>query len=200
MTESQLLNICDQTACHSRWLIYSYIMPSIILRRMNAQFRISLCCSFISLFSRFFIGNHLSFTIPLLMTLIRNLPSHNSFIQSMQECTHDVKLWLTHNRLKLNDNKTEVLILSAPRISNSTSFPDSLVVGNLTVHFYQSVKTFGVHLMCIWYVVNLIWTAIFELCHISSLHYYLCVQATQTPVFAFILLWLTSDWLHLESC
>ena len=44
--------------------------------------------------------------------------------------------------------------------------------------------------MCIWYVVNLIWTAIFELCHISSLCYYLCVQATKTPVFTFILLWL----------
>ena len=34
----------------------------------------------------------------------------------------------THNKLKLNDDKTEALIISAPRISNSIPLPDSLTV------------------------------------------------------------------------
>ena len=68
-------------------------------------------------------------------------------IQSMQECIHDVKLWMTHNKLKvkLND-KTEALIISAPMILNSIPLPDSLVVGNLTVRFSQSAKNLGVTL------------------------------------------------------
>ena len=42
---------------------------------------------------------------------------------------------MTHNKLKLNDDKTEGLIISTPRISTSIPLPDSLVVGNSTVHF-----------------------------------------------------------------
>ena len=54
----------------------------------------------------------LSFTILLLTTLgCRNLPRHNSLmnslIQSMQECIHVVKSWVTHSKLKLNDDKRE---------------------------------------------------------------------------------------------
>ena len=36
------------------------------------------------------------------------LPDHVSkFVQSMQECIYDVKVWMSSNKLKLNDNKTE---------------------------------------------------------------------------------------------
>ena len=54
----------------------------------------------------------------------------DGLIQSMQQCVHDVKSWMTHNKLKLNDDKTEALIISAPRISNSIPLPDSFTVGN----------------------------------------------------------------------
>ena len=40
----------------------------------------------------------------------------NELIQFMQQCVHDVKSWMTPNKLKLNDGKTEALIKSAPRI------------------------------------------------------------------------------------
>ena len=84
----------------------------------------------------------------------------DELIQSMQQCVHDVKSWMTHNKLKLNDNKTEALIIFAPRISNSIHLPDSLIVGNLTVSFSQSAKYLGVtldiHLTMTAHVVNLI--------------------------------------------
>ena len=54
-------------------------------------------------------------------------------IQSMQQCVLDVKSWMTHNKLKLNNDKMEALIIFAPRISNSVPLPDSPTVGNLTV-------------------------------------------------------------------
>ena len=68
----------------------------------------------------------------------------DELIQSMQLCVHDVKLWMTHIKLKLNDDKTEAMIVYAPRISNSIPLPDSLTVGNSTVRFSQSTKYFGV--------------------------------------------------------
>lgn len=63
--------------------------------------------------------------------------------------------------------------MSAPRISNPTSFPDSLVVGDLT---FQSSKnlgvTFNMHLTVAAHVVNLIRTNTFELRSISSICHY----------------------------
>ena len=67
----------------------------------------------------------------------------DELIQSMQQCVHDVKSWMTHNKLKLNDDKTEALIISAPLISNCIPVPDSLTVGNSTVRFSQSAKYVG---------------------------------------------------------
>ena len=87
--------------------------------------------------------------------------------------------------------QTEVLIISAPRISNSIPLPDSLTVGKPTVRFSQSAKylrvTLDMHLTMIAHIVNLIRTANFELCRINSIRHYLSVQATKTLVSAFVL-------------
>ena len=96
---------------------------------------------------------------------------------------------MTHKKLKLNDDKTEALIISAPKISNSMPLPDSLTAGNSTVRFSQSSKylevTLDMHLTVNADVVNLIRTANFELCRINSIRQYLSVQATKTLVSAF---------------
>ncbi|WP_419602699.1 hypothetical protein, partial [Thiolapillus sp.] len=98
---------------------------------------------------------------------------------------------MTHNKLKLNDDKTEALITPARRISNCLPLPDSLTVGNSTVCFSQSAKYLGVtldmHLTMTAHVVNLIRTANFELRRINSIRHYLSVQATKTLVSAFVL-------------
>ena len=115
----------------------------------------------------------------------------DELIQSMQQSVHDIKLWMTHNKLRLNNDSTEALIISAPRISNSIPLPDSLTVGNLTVRFSHSAKYLGVtldmHLTMTALVVNLIRTANFEQRRINSIRHYLSVQATKTFIPAFVL-------------
>ena len=140
----------------------------------------------------------LSFIILLLMTLsCRNLPLHNRLMNSFSPCNSASMTlsrgWLNKlNKLKLNDDKTEALIiLSAPWISNSIPLLDSLTVGNSTVRFSQSAKYLGVTLdmrltMCA-NVVNRIRTANFELRRIISIRHYLSVQAPKTLVSAFVL-------------
>ena len=49
---------------------------------------------------------------------------------SMQKCIDDIKFWMTLNKLKLNDDKTEAMIVSSGRKSRSLSFsfPDFVTV------------------------------------------------------------------------
>ena len=54
------------------------------------------------------------------------------------------------NKLKLNDDKTEAMIISSGRKSRSLSFhfPDFIAVGCASVSLSDSVKNFGVTLDC----------------------------------------------------
>ena len=103
------------------------------------------------------------------MQLRNSAPPHHvsELVQSMQECIHDVKVWMSSNKLKLNDDKTEAMIVSSQRMSTSLPMPDSPTVGTSNAMFSQSVKTLGVmlgaHLTMKNQVINLVRTANFEL-------------------------------------
>ena len=68
--------------------------------------------------------------------LRKSAPPHHvsEFVQSMQECIHDVKVWMSSKKLKLNDDKTEAVIVSSQRMSTSLPMPDSPTVGTSNVH------------------------------------------------------------------
>ena len=82
---------------------------------------------------------------------------------SMQKCIDDVdvKSWMTLNKLTLNDDKREAMIVSSGRMSQSlsSSFPDSVTVGSASAPLSDTMKTQVSRLVC---------SANFELCHISS--------------------------------
>ena len=97
---------------------------------------------------------------------ISSPPYHVSeLVQSMQECIHDVKVWMSSNKLKLNEDKTEAMIVFSQRMSMSLPMPDSLTVDSPNVMFSQSVKTLGMmldtHLTMKNQVINLVRTANF---------------------------------------
>ena len=69
---------------------------------------------------------------PLRTTQLRkSAPPYNitERVQSMQKCTHDIKSWMSNNKLKPTDDKTDVMIVSSHRTSTSLPIPDSLAVG-----------------------------------------------------------------------
>lgn len=110
-------------------------------------------------------------------------------VDLMQECICDVKAWMTSNKLKLNDDKTEALIISSPRMKSP--LPNSLTAGNFTIEFSTSAKNLGViidrHLTMHSHIQNLIRTLNFELRRISTIRHFLSTKATQTLVSSFIL-------------
>ena len=51
---------------------------------------------------------------------ISTLDAIHQSIETLQNCTIDVKSWMTANKLQLNDNKTEAMIILSNRIFLST--------------------------------------------------------------------------------
>ena len=63
-----------------------------------------------------------------------------------RECISDLKVWMTQNKLQLNDEKTELLLACPKKFLNHPSLPTFLEIGNTTVPFSSSVRSLGVTL------------------------------------------------------
>ena len=58
-------------------------------------------------------------------------------IQTTQNCITDIKTWMTTHKLKLNDDKTEVLLIHTNRSFSSNTKPSSILVGNADITFHS---------------------------------------------------------------
>ena len=54
----------------------------------------------------------------------------SELLHSMQSCIHDVNAWATANMPKLNDNKTELMLVTSNRTKHLHSLPTSVTMGN----------------------------------------------------------------------
>ena len=59
----------------------------------------------------------------------------------MQSCVDDVKLWMTQNKLQLNEGKTEALLIDP---QNSPNLPLSITIVQNDICFSRSVGNLGV--------------------------------------------------------
>ena len=112
-------------------------------------------------------------------------------LRSMQSCMSDVKAWATANMLKLNENKSELMLFTSKRTKHLHNLPTSITIGNAQIHFKQFVKNFGFTLDCNRtmnaHVSNIARTCYFELRHLASIRRFLTCTATATLVSAFAL-------------
>ena len=108
----------------------------------------------------------------------------------MQKCIDDIESWMTLNKLKLNDDKTEAMIVSSGRKSRSLSFsfPNFVIVGSASVALSDCQK----HWCYTWlpldyktHASNLVRIANFELRRISFIRHLLSTDATKILVSAF---------------
>ena len=71
---------------------------------------------------------------------MKNPPDRISeLLHSMQSCIKDVKALETANMLKLNDNKTELMLVTSKRTKHLHNIPTSISIGNAQIPFKQSV-------------------------------------------------------------
>ena len=115
----------------------------------------------------------------------------SELLHSMQSCMCDVKAWATANIFKLNDNKTELMLVTSKRTKHLHNLPTSITIGNTQITFKQSVKnlvfTLDCHLTMNAHVSNIARTCYIELDRLSSIRRFLTSTATATLVSAFVL-------------
>ena len=113
----------------------------------------------------------------------------SELLHSIQSCIGDVKAWATVNMLKLNDNKTELMLVTSKRTKHLHSLPTSITIGNAQIPFKKSVKNLGFtldcHLTMNAHVSNIARTCYFELRRLASIRRFLTSTATATLVSAF---------------
>ena len=137
---------------------------------------------------------HHSFTDDLQLQMSAPPDEISELLHSMQSCVSDVKAWATANMLKLNDNKTELMLVTSKitnLITHLHSQPTSITIGNAQIPYRQSVNNLGLtldcHLTMNVYSYNIARTCYFELRHLASILRFLTSTATATLVSAFVL-------------
>ena len=106
-------------------------------------------------------------------------------------CICDVKAWATANMLKLNGNKTELMLVTSMRTKHLHNLPTSITIGNAQIPFQQSVKNLGFTLDCNLtmnvHVSNIVRACYFELRRLAYIRRFLTSTATATLVPGFVL-------------
>ena len=115
----------------------------------------------------------------------------SELLHSMQSCISDVKAWATVNMLKLNDNKTELMLVTSKRTKHLHIPSTPITIGNAQITFKQSVKNLGFTLDCHCtmnaHVSNIAWTCYLEQRCLASIHRFLTSTTTATLVSASVL-------------
>ena len=115
----------------------------------------------------------------------------SELLHPMQSCISDVKAWATANMLKLNENKTKVMLVTSKMTKHLHNLPTSITIGNAQIQFKPSVKNLGFaldcHLTMNAHVSNIARTCYSELCRLASICRFLTSTATATLVSAFVL-------------
>ena len=103
----------------------------------------------------------------------------SELLHSMQSCIGDVNAWATANMLKLNDSKTELILVTSKRSKHLHNLPTSLTIGNAQIPFKKSVKNLGFtldcHLTMNAHVSNIARSCYFELRRLAS-RYNICLS------------------------
>ena len=72
-------------------------------------------------------------------------PDNNNIKQNIENDTGKIKTWMEENQLKMNDAKTEFIVLgTASNLRKNTL--DNIEIGNTIIHQTSKIKFLGVHL------------------------------------------------------
>ncbi len=117
-------------------------------------------------------------------------------VECMENCLLDVKQWMLANKLKMNDAKTEFIIIGSRHQLDKIEF-DSIQVGNATVKAVESVRDLGAYLDSTMsmgtHIDNKCAAAFRQIYSLKRIRKFLSREATETLIHAFI-------FSHLDYC
>ena len=118
-----------------------------------------------------------------------NPPTSSDRIQKLERCLVEIQAWMTKNKLKLNEDKTEIIILSSP-FNRQEINVEHIQVGTAAISPALSVRNLGVifdsHLTMGNHVRRICSTAYYHLRNISSIRKALTHDSVIALVHAFV--------------
>ena len=134
---------------------------------------------------------HLLFADDIQLQMSATHDGISELLHTMQSCKCDVKIWASANMLKLNGNKTELMLVNTNRTKHLHNLPTSISIGSAQIPFKQSVKNLGFtldcHLTMNAHVSNIARTCYFELRRFASIRRFRTSTATATFVSVFVM-------------
>jgi hypothetical protein len=118
-----------------------------------------------------------------------DLDKQKEALAQMEACINDIRQWMRQNKLKLNEDKSELLILTSPRLAHKVSI-NSIRIGDSVVHASSEAKNLGAtfdHTLChTQHVTSLVKSCNFQLRSIGQARKYLTQDATEKVMHAFV--------------
>ena len=114
-----------------------------------------------------------------------------SSILCVEKRVSDVKTWMTSNKLQMNEDEMDVLLVTAKRIFNLHHLPEFMNINGTCIKFSPSVRNLGVTLNSTLslhqHVMNVCRVAYLELRRINSFRNLRSVDAVKTLVYSLVL-------------
>ena len=111
-------------------------------------------------------------------------------MKRLQNCITDMRQWMKSNHLKLNDGKTEFLVLGNAQICNKIDGLSSFAIGDVSVDAVPSAKNIGAildnELTMVDQVNNICRSCYIQMRYISCIRPYLTQDATATIVHSLV--------------
>ena len=111
-----------------------------------------------------------------------------SSVAQIESCVRDIDLWMACNKLKLNRDKTELLVIGSKH--RPCPSLDGILVGDCCIHLSDTARNIGEvfdQTLSLNKHVNLICkSALFHLMNIVKVREYLTVESTKALVHAFV--------------
>ena len=115
----------------------------------------------------------------------------SELLHSIQSCIWNVKAWAPANMPKLDDNKTELMLVTSKSTMHLNNLPTSITIGKTQITFKHSVMNLcfllDCHLSMKAHVSNISRTRYFELRRLASIRRFLTSTITATLLSAFVL-------------
>ena len=109
----------------------------------------------------------------------------------MERSICDVKSWMICNKLQMNHDKTEAILIATQRTNMPHALPSSLHINGIPIEFSKSLRNLGIifdnSFSLHQNIMNTCRAAYIELRRISSIRHFLSVDATKTLMCSLVL-------------
>ena len=90
--------------------------------------------------------HHHSFSDDNQLYISANLAQLQEIIRTSQSCISDVQAWMHNNKLQLNPDKTEMILITSKHNQKSLSLPFSVDLNGTSIHLSSTVRNLGITL------------------------------------------------------